>query len=130
MAITQENLHESELLSQVISALREEYDTDIYITDTETNDTPPKFPAIVFYRSNNRTLTFYQTLDSLQRASSVQYCITVYSQDGDEAKSIVNTVDVIMDSIGFVRTDDRPIFNVDTTIYRRYALWEGTIILD
>ena len=130
MAITQEIAHESYMMNLVVNALRDVYDTQVFVTDIETNETPPKFPAVCFYRDNDQTSYEYRTLGEIQKATFEYYTCVVYSKDKNEAKQIVNIVDTVMNSEAYVRIQNEPIWNVDASLFRRLARWRGTFILD
>lgn len=97
----------------------------------EYSPEPPSLPCVMFTQSDNRTYENSQLGDGIDHHVSVMYSADAYSSKMGggqaECKSILSAVDEAMRSIGFQRTMDSPMDNMNRTISRRVARYSGVI---
>ena len=122
------NEHEDTIMTRVVTALRAEYGTSIFITDSENNDTPPKFPCVCFYKNNDYITNSYRTMNKLEVAVTETYTATIYADDSEECKTISEIIDDVMQEMYYQRIFNQPLFNIDPTLARRTCRWRGTAI--
>lgn len=86
------------------------------------------FPCVTVQEIANITYAQSQD-DSLQEHQArVSYAINVYSTESDtEARTLMKTVDTLMQNMKFTRTQMRPTPNIDHTIHRYTATYEAIV---
>lgn len=122
------NTHEDEMMTEIITALRAEYSTNIFITDSESNDNNSKFPCVCFYKNNDYITSSYRTMNVIEVAITEFYTADIYADDSDTCKNIASIIDEVMQSHFYQRTLNQPLFNIDVTLSRRMCRWRGTHI--
>lgn len=118
---------ENFVFDSVADVLREQYG-GIYVAG-EYIDVPARFPAVTIQEASNIVLERMMT-DNIENASTVMYEVNVYSNlvgyKKLEAKRIMDTIDQVFSSLGFVRTMCNPEPNLqDASIYRIFARYRG-----
>ena len=98
---------------------------------------PPKkkeFPLVVMYEIRNDNLT--KTVDGIERLDEVGYEFQVYTyapnpeESVKSAYSIINDIDLYMHKKGFERVSVTSVPNIDDSIYRIIARYNGTLFLN
>lgn len=122
---------ENDVFTKVATALRSELGaTNIYVTG-EYTPTPPKFPCVFIYESDNFNAAFDGCNHEV--VTGVMYEVEVFSnkQNGkkSEAKSIMSIVDGVLTPLGFTRTMLQQVPNLaDATIFRLTARYSAAVI--
>lgn len=121
---------ENQVIDMVIKALREKFKT-IYVYG-EAVQVPAGYPCVTIVEQNNSVAQKYIDSGGIENAVDVMYEVNVYSNlskgKKQEAKSIRNIVNDIMERVGFVRTISQPVINLnDTSIYRILTRYEARI---
>lgn len=123
---------ENELFTTVATALRAAY-TGISV-ESITTYSPSKFPCVCIEETDNYSLTITGDTASNDNHAVVVYEVNVYSNKAggrkSEAKAILNTVDGIMNDLGFTRLARTPINMDDATKYRLFARYRAAISND
>ena len=123
---------ENELFTTVATALRAAY-TGISV-ESITTYSPSKFPCVCIEETDNYALTDTRDTTSNDNHAIVVYEVNVYSNKAggrkSEAKAILNTVDGIMNDLGFTRLARTPINMDDATKYRLFARYRAAISND
>ena len=123
---------ENELFTTVATALRAAY-TGISV-ESITTYSPSKFPCVCIEETDNYSLTSTRDTASNDNHAVVVYEVNVYSNKAggrkSEAKAILNTVDGIMNDLGFTRLARTPINMDDATKYRLFARYRAAISND
>lgn len=120
---------ESFLFTEVARELRNRFKgIRVYPEETES---PAAFPCLTLVQSSNTTYRRTMTSDNLENHVSLLYTADAYSNllsgAKQQCKDIMDVVDEIMRSYGFVRTMDEPMPNHERTISRRTARWSGIV---
>jgi len=123
---------ENDVFNAVATVLRTE-NSGIQVYG-EYVDSPAKFPAVTIVEADNRILERMRTTN-IENAISSMIEINVYSNKTSgkkaEAKSITDTADAVMTSIGYTRTFRQQVPNLkDATIYRIVCRYEATVDKD
>lgn len=121
---------ENSVIRKVVDVLRNKYVNEIYITDEAIINVPARFPTVCIREVSNITLA--RTKDeNPENHCSVMYEVDVFSNletdKKEQAKEIMNEVDKMLLSIGFVRSFLEPVSNADTTIYRIKARYTAIV---
>ena len=121
---------ENQVIDMVIKALREKFKT-IYVYG-EAVQVPAGYPCVTIVEQNNSVAQKYIDSGGIENAVDVMYEVNVYSNlskgKKQEAKSIRNIVNDIMERVGFVRTISQPVINLnDISIYRILTRYEARI---
>lgn len=121
---------ETSVIKKVVDILRNRYGSGIYITDEAIINVPARFPTVCIREVSNTTLS--RTKDeNPENHCSVMYEVDVFSNletdKKEQAKEIINEVDKVLLSIGFVRSFLEPVPNADTTIYRVKARYTAVV---
>ncbi len=125
------NTIENEVFTAVATALRSEFGEDnIYVTG-EYTPTPPKFPCVFVFESDNFNAGFDGCNHEI--VTGVMYEVEVYSNKTNgkktEAKSIMQVADSVLTPMGFKRTMLQQIPNyADATIFRLTARYTAAVI--
>lgn len=125
------NMIESDIFTDVATALRSEFGAEnIYITG-EYTPTPPQFPCVFLYEMDNFNAGFDGCNSEI--VTGVTYQIEVYSNKlngkKSEAKHIAETADRRMTALGFTRTSLQQIPNLaDASIFRITARYTAAVI--
>ena len=87
-----------------------------------------EFPYVTVEEISNDTYVDSQDEQLAEHHAKVIYAINVYSNVSDtEARSIMATVDSLMQNMKFTRTRMQPTPNVDHTIHRYTATYEAVV---
>ena len=122
---------ENDVFTKVYNGIVTTYGADkVYVTG-EYTPTPPSFPCVFVYESDNSNIGFNGC--NIEVVTGVMYTVEVYSnkQNGkkSEAKGIMATVDSILTPLGFTRTMMQQIPNLsDATIFRLVARYSAAVI--
>lgn len=120
---------ESLVFDTVYNALVQEY-PDANIT-AGYDEKAAVFPNVVIRETGNTPYQFGNTDESAENFTRVTYEVEVESNKKDtarsECKSILNTVDGIMQGMKFRRIHKNRPLNVDRTVYRQYARYEAIV---
>ena len=123
---------ENELFTTVATALRAAYSG--ITVESITTYSPSKFPCVCIEETDNYSLTSTRDTASNDNHAVVVYEVNVYSNKTSgrksEAKAILNTVDGIMNDLGFTRLARTPINMDDATKYRLFARYRAAISND
>lgn len=123
---------ENELFTTVATALRSAY-TGISV-ESITTYSPSKFPCVCIEETDNYSLTNTRDTASNDNHAVVVYEVNVYSNKTggrkSEAKAILDTVDGIMNDLGFTRLARTPINMDDATKYRLFARYRAAVSND
>lgn len=94
-------------------------------------ESPSSFPFVSFVEASNSVYNESQTLGSIENHASVMYQADIYSNETATSKStckwIANAIDEVMINLGFVRVTLMQTPNVDRSIYRITARYEGVV---
>ena len=86
------------------------------------------FPYVTVQEISNLTYTESQDNQLTEHHARVGYAINVYSNVSDtEARSIMATVDSLMQNMKFTRTQMQPTPNIDHTVHRYTATYEAVV---
>ena len=86
------------------------------------------FPYVTVQEISNLTYTESQDNQLSEHHARVGYAINVYSNVSDtEARSIMATVDNLMQNMKFTRTQMQPPPNIDRTVHRYTATYEAVV---
>lgn len=120
--------HEDYIFKVVASKLREEYGVDnIYIIGEELSNTPSKFPAVSITQIDDFTNTKYCTFENNENVAIESYKVEVVSNyEKEECKKIIDIVNDVFNSIGYLRTFNQSVKSTDSTIYRRIARFKNS----
>ncbi len=92
---------------------------------------PATFPAFLLWEDDNYSDADSNDFQKVDHAAWVVYVGEVYSNlvsgRKAQARTIMNTADEVMLSLGFVRMMNSPIPNTDSKIARRVAKWRAKI---
>lgn len=122
---------ENDVFTAVATKLRSDLGADnIYVTG-EYTPTPPKFPCVFLYESDNFNAGF--TGCNTEVVTGVMYEVEVFSnkQNGKktEAKAIMEIIDSVLTPLGFTRTMLQQVPNLaDATIFRLTARYTAAVI--
>lgn len=125
------NMIENDVFTAVAVKLRSTYDPSyIYVTG-EYTPTPPRFPCVFIYETDNFNAGFNGCNDEV--VTGVMYTVEVYTNKlngkKSEAKEIMQTIDSVMTSLGFTRTMMQQIPNLtDASIFRITARYSASVI--
>ena len=125
------NTIENDVFTAVATKLRSELGADnIYVTG-EYTPTPPKFPCVFIYESDNFNAGFNGCNQEV--VTGVMYEVEVFSnkQNGkkSEAKNIMQICDSVLTPLGFTRTMLQQVPNLaDATIFRMTARYTAAVI--
>lgn len=122
---------ESDVFTAVYNKITTIYGADAVYVTGEYTPTPPKFPCVFVYESDNFNAGFDGC--NHERVTGVMYVVEVYSnkQTGKktEAKGIMATIDSVMTPLGFTRTMMQQIPNLsDATIFRLTARYSAAVM--
>lgn len=122
---------ENDVFTAVAVKLRTELGANNVFVTGEYTPTPPKFPCVFVYESDN----FNAGYDGCNHevVTGVMYEVEVYSnkQNGKktEAKNIMQTVDSVLTPLGFKRVMLQQVPNLaDATIFRLVARYSAAVI--
>lgn len=119
---------ENEVFSKLTDALKA-VDPEVQTSSVYTN-TPPAYPFVSIEEVDSRTNPDEETSCAIDAITDVYYEINVYCKDPEKkskAKTLANTVDEFMLSLGFSRVSKTPIQNDNETIYRLVIRYNGHI---
>lgn len=122
---------ENDVFTQVAAKLRTELGAENIFVTGEYTPTPPKFPCVFVYESDNYNAGYDGCNHEV--VTGVMYEVEVFSnkQNGkkSEAKSIMAIVDSVLTPLGFTRTMLQQIPNLsDATIFRLTARYSAAVI--
>lgn len=120
---------ENEVYTAIATALRAAYSG--ITVESITTYSPSKFPCVCIEETDNYALTSTRDTSSNENHVVVVYEVNVYSNKTSgrksEAKAILNTVDGIMNDLGFTRLARTPINMDDATKYRLFARYRAAV---
>ena len=101
----------------------------------EINKPPTKFPHVLLFESDNSTYTRSLDADLTARHATLTYEAQIYSNKvkgkKSECRKIANQIGDAMAALGFVKTFQQPVHNLDdATVYRIVARYRGVISED
>lgn len=113
---------ENEVFNDVSNALRAIYQDDISLYG-EYVEIPSSFPCVSLVEDDNSEIAENKTLARLpETACQLMYTANAYSNlatgKKTQAKEIMKIIDERMHDMGFTRTMQQQLPNVDRTIYR------------
>ena len=107
----------------------------------DSTNTISKFPTVVFTMSNN-TDTDTGTVDRIEMYDAIYFTITIYTKDKIKNNNVMTASQIISNELGFLttqffgnimgmkKTQDTPVPNIDTRVYRRvinYQCYLGNV---
>lgn len=86
------------------------------------------FPYVTVQEFVNTTYRESQDNQLTEHHARLRYVINVYSSVSDmEARSIANTIDLLMQNMKFTRVQFQPTLNIDRTLHRYTATYEAIV---
>ena len=116
--------NERNVFQAISNTLRAEY-SNIFIVGEEITSTPPRFPAVTVVQNDNTVNSKYSTFNCLENVAVEEYKIEIYSnlqnqyERVSQAKDIAESVNNVLDGLGYYRTFNHPVPNADATVSRR-----------
>lgn len=124
---------ENKVFNEVATAIRAEFgasypNLSIY---GEYLDIPSGFPCVTIVEDDNSILTNMQTNSLTEEFARITYSVNIYTNNvvGKKAlaKEIADVADLAMQNMKFTRTMRGQTPNIDRTIYRITAQYEGIV---
>ena len=123
---------ESVIFTAVAKAVKEKFD-GVRCYPEEVN-TPSSFPCFTLVESSNTTYRQSITADNKENHVDLLFTANTYSNLASGAKQqckeMMDVIDGVMRSYGFVRTVNEQMPNYERTISRRTARWRGILGAD
>lgn len=120
---------ESQVYTKVVTALRAAH-SGIGTAGVE-NLSPTKFPFVSFYEADNYSVLSTRDSASNENYVNVMYEANIFSNKKDgkkaEAKSIEDTLDDVMNEIGFTKTSSTAVTEKDSSRYRRVVRYVAIV---
>lgn len=120
---------ENKIFDTVSTMLRNTY-PDIYVSG-QYIDAPPSFPCVTLVEDDNSTSIGFVDMSRNETYADVLYTVNVYSNLANgkksQAKEIIEAIDEQMLTFGFTRAMMNQLPNLDRTIYRVTARYNGRI---
>ena len=116
-----------DIFPKVFTTIRNALPNNIDVTNVEQM-VSESFPCVTVQEIANITYTESQDESLTEHHARVEYAINVYSTVSDtEARSIIMTVDSLMQNMKFARTQLRPTPNIDHTVHRYTATYSAIV---
>ena len=116
-----------DIFPKVYTTIRNALPDSIDVTNVEQM-VSESFPCVTVQEIANITYTESQDESLTEHHARVEYAINVYSTVSDtEARSIIMTVDSLMQNMKFTRTQLRPTPNIDHTVHRYTATYSAIV---
>lgn len=120
-----------DISNEVYTLVKNALDPSIKTSNVYTN-TPSQYPFVSVEEIEN--MVDFETSDcEIENHAIVQYEINVYTKDPEKrAKGyeILQTIDELLASYGFVRVSKNNIQDTNETVYRLIARYEGIVSKD
>lgn len=118
----------NDIENALFTLIKNKLSNTIYVT-SEYSLVPEKFPCVYIQETDNYT----KVMDGSnhERVSTITYQIDVFTKgDGKKssAKTILKTIDDLLIDMGFKRISSSSVPNIDTTIFRKTARYQASII--
>lgn len=119
---------ENYVYTQVRAALKEAFAT--IDTSAEYEETPAAFPHVCAEMTDNTNSVSYMTASKRENVSEVTFTVNIFTNTTtakSDAKKIAQTVDSVMQGLGFRRSIYLRTPNIDRTIYRLTLRYTGFV---
>ena len=120
---------ENIVFNTVATSLRTEF-SGIFVSG-ENIAAPSSFPAVTIVEMDNSVYDRSVDSSSSENHVTLMYQCEVYSNKTSgrkaEAKSIMDTIDDEMTTLGFIRLSNSPMQNMDPSIYRLVARYKAVV---
>lgn len=107
------------ILENVSSILKQNFE-NIYIIEEYTEGLPVNFPCVLIYQSSNIVNEKYSTFDHLENVVTEVYTCEIFSklESGrrQEIKEIIDSVNNVMGSYGYIRSFNEPVETKDKSV--------------
>ena len=120
---------ESTVFSAALQAVRDKYPKAKGYN--EETDSPATFPCFTLVESSNISYRNSMTADNIENHVDLMFTANTYSNLATGAKrqckEMMDIIDEVMRSFGFVRTMNEQMPNHERSISRRTARWRGIL---
>ena len=120
---------ETYMFNKVEEALKERFSKIVVYSDEVA--VPSKFPCVTFVEYNNYSYRQMQTGDNVEHYVHVSFQVNAYSNlqsaGKKQCKDMMDVVDDVMRSHGFLRRLNSPQENIQRNIHRRVARYSGIV---
>ena len=116
-----------DIYPKVLTVISAALENIAIVSDTE-QPIAESFPYVTVQESSNRTYVESQDEQLTEHHARLGYTINVYSNvSATEARSIMATIDPLMQNMKFTCTMIRPMPNIDHTVRRYTATYEAIV---